>query len=548
MSEPVGRELILKGLALSEGCAVARVCMFNEQRHTNLPMYRVDGSGVEREAGRARRAFAIATDRLDEIKVQVGEKIGEAEAGIFVAQKMILADQAMQDKILAIIEQEKTNAETAVTRILDEYENRILELDNEYIKDRASDFGEVKRRVLDVLANMQPSLQCANEKHCQEGKNRIVVAEELTPTLTVDLDTELLMGFVTERGGRNSHGAILARALGIPAVSGVERIRDLVSCGTELLVNGDTGEVVVWPSEESVSKVRVSGPCAVRLLQPVEPVEGFTVMANIRVAGDAEEAAGMKADGIGLYRTEMEVMAAGRLLTEDEHYERYLHVMEAMAGRPVIYRILDIGSDKTLPFLHVPDEDNPALGWRGARLLLGRKDLMRVQTRALARVSVHVEVNVMYPMVVDVDQFMALKTAFQEASEGIPCGSIRHGLMFEVPSACLQADEIFREADFGSVGTNDLTQYLFAVDRDNENVAYDFNPDHPVFWKVLRGLVEASRRNGKELSVCGEIAGDPDYVPKLMEAGIDRVSVSTRRIPAARAAAQHYRPAVPVAP
>jgi phosphoenolpyruvate-protein phosphotransferase len=434
-----------------------------------------------------------------------------------------------------LIRSDSLNAEAAISRVMDEYEERLRRMDDEYIKERASDFGEVRRRLLDVLGNMQPSLQCAGEAHCRRGRDRIVVAEELTPAMTVEMDAERTMGFVTERGGVNSHAAILARALGIPAVSGLAGIHSMLPCGTELLVDGGSGEVVIGPREETIAVARERGAQRVRLPAVADPVRGMKVMANVSVAHDVEDAVRMRAEGIGLYRTEIEILAAGRLLGEEELVSRYRKVRQAMPGETVIFRLLDIGSDKTLPFLDIPREENPSLGWRGARLLLGRRELLSAQVRALARVSRDGPVHILYPMIVDRDQFVALREAVEESLAGVPAGRMLHGAMFEVPSACLQPREILEIADFGSIGTNDLVQYLFAVDRDNEKVAYDYRPDRPVFWALLRDIAAAAREMGKPLSVCGELGGDPRYIRRLKEVGIDAVSVSPRRIPAVRA-------------
>jgi len=262
-------------------------------------------------------------------------------------------------------------------------------------------------------------------------------------------------------------------------------------------------------------------------------------MANISRAHDAPAARTLEAEGVGLYRTEFELLAAGRVLSEDEQFERYVAVVEAMGGSPVFFRLLDLGGDKVAPFLGLPTEENPQLGLRGSRLLLARPELLRDQARALARASAYGPVHVMYPMVADVAQFQALRSAFVEAADGIETDSLQHGVMFEVPSACLQARELLEAGDFGSVGTNDLFQYLFAVDRDNDAVADDYDPDHPVLWAMLEGLARAATAAGRPLSVCGEIAGNGRYMPKLVAAGIDTVSVSTRLIPDVRRAAQH---------
>lgn len=538
MNKHAQPERHFKGLPLSEGCTVAAVCLFNDRRHVNLPRYRVGGSDREHERQRVQRAIKAAARQLDALRVKVEERLGPAEAEIFVAHKMILEDKILHAKIFEFIDEEHLNAESAVSRALDMYEEKLLEVDDEYIKERATDFGDVKRRILDAIGDTKPELQCTDMKHCQKGFNRIVVAEELTPSLTMELDTERTMGFVTERGGVNSHAAILARALGIPAVSGLPGIRDHVTCGTEILVNGSTGEIVIWPTEETVTRAHAEQTHEIRLPSAVPAVTGFKVNANINLPTDIDAALQMQAEGIGLYRTEFEILAAGRFFAEDELYRRYLSVAQAMAGTMVIFRLYDLGSDKSLPFVKWPAEENPSLGWRGARLLLGERKLLRIQARALARTSEGGRVHVMYPMIVDGAQFLELKAAFLEAIEGVPHGIIRHGVMFEVPSACIQAEDILQEADFGSIGSNDLTQYLFAVDRDNEKVSYDYNPDRPVFWNLMADMSDAARRTGKPLSICGELAGYPEYVEKLIALGFSSVSVSARRIPAVRMAAR----------
>jgi phosphotransferase system enzyme I (PtsI) len=529
------REIRFQGLALSKGCAVGHVCMFNENRHSNLPMYRVDEEGAAKEKERVKRAIGIVGEQLETIRAKVEKEIGLPESEIFVAQKMILEDPSLSTEVIKDIDTKGSNAETAITHVLDSYEARISAIDDEYISARATDFGEIKRRLLDSMGNMNPSLQCDKE-NCAMGRNRIIVAEELTPSLTIDIDPSQTLGFVTEHGGVNSHAAILARAMGIPAVSGLSDIRDQLGCGVELLLDGNSGEVVIWPSDDTVAKALSAQPATRGMPDPVDPVDGFKVMANISWASDIDESLRMKAEGIGLYRTEFELMAAERFLSEDELYERYLAVGKAMAGKTVIFRLFDIGSDKALPFMEIPEEENPSLGWRGARLLLGKSDVLKTQARALARVSSGKggRIHVMYPMIIDVEQFLEIKKIFIEAAEGISHGEIRHGIMFEVPSACLQAKELFEHVDFASIGTNDLTQYLFAVDRDNEMVSYDYNPDRPVFWNLIKSMADAAKEAGKPLSICGELAGNEEYIPRLIEAGITSVSVSPRRIPDAR--------------
>lgn len=527
-------EIRLKGLALSRGRTVARVCMFREQRHGKLPQYRVSGSDLKRELGRAEQALAAAAERIETIRGQVEKKIGKAEAEIFAAHGIIAREEKLLTDISSLIMKQGFNAEMAVAQVLNQYETRLAASGNEYLRERSRDIVEVKRRILDVLAGTSPSLECEREEHCQRGRHRIVIAEELTPSLTVDLDTQHLMGFVTEHGGINSHAAILARALGIPAVSGIKDIRNLVRCGTELLVDGDSGEVIIWPSEKTLITFHATHKEKIRLPAVVDPVAELEVLANIGTVSELPQVLAMKAEGIGLYRTEMELIAAGRILEEDELAGHYSTIVRAMEGRKVIIRLFDIGSDKPLPAMEIPKEDNPALGRRGARFLLARPDLLRIQARALARASLLGPVHVMYPMITGLDQFLELKDLFMKAIADLPSGEIVHGIMLEVPSACFQASEILAQADFASIGTNDLTQYFFAVDRNNELVASDFNSDQPVFWDLLKSLVAAARRRGKHLSLCGELAGDPKNVARLIAIGVKSVSVSPRAISTVR--------------
>ncbi len=526
------------GLPISRGTAVAKVCLFNEKRHTDLVAYRVAGDGLEAEKGRVRRAFAVASSQLDLVVENVVERIGRAEAQIFEAQKAILADEVLLREVFGNIDSLKVNAESAITHTLNAYEVRLQELNDEYLRERASDIGEIRRRLLDVLGNMNPSLSCGGEAHCQQGLDRIIVAEELTPSLTVDLDTERVLGFVTERGGPTSHAAILARAMGIPAVSGIKGIHGLLSCGTELLLDGALGEVVVWPSAQTIAHAKANRGLSMRTRARVDPVPELTVMANISYAADVAQAVEHKAEGIGLYRTEFEFFTVGRVLEEDEQFERYASVVQAMEGQPVCFRLLDIGGDKPASFLELPREDNPYLGYRGSRLLLGRRDLLRTQARALVRASLHGPVDVMYPMIVDREQFLRLKTLFEEATSDLSPGVLRHGVMFEVPSACLQARDLLEVAEFASIGTNDLIQYLFAVDRNNELVADDYTPDRPVFWSVLGEIASAARAAGRQVSICGEAASSVQHLPKMMELGLTRLSVSPRFIPELRLAAK----------
>jgi len=529
-------ETRFKGLPLSPGVAVARVCLFNERRHVSLPITNVTDKEVRSEGDRFRKALAVVREKLVLLIKEVNERVGKAEAEIFLAQKMILEDPVLIQRVTDHIRSKNFNAEKAVISSLDFFEEQLAGMDNSYLRERASDIGEVKRRMLDALANLNPSFQCQNDSFCQMGKNRIVIAQELTPSLTMELNTDFIRGFVTDRGGVASHAAILARALKIPAVSGIPGIHDMIFCGTEVLINGDTGEVVIWPSKTTLAEYPDLQQEAIEETAAVEPVAGLKVFANLSLSKKVGEAVDHKAEGIGLYRTEFEFFAAGKILSEIEQYSLYLEVLRTMKSKPVYFRMLDLGGDKTADFLKLQKEQNPALGLRGSRLLLGHPELFRSQARALARVSVHGRVHVMYPMVIDIEQFRKLKMTFEKATQDVPQGEIKHGLMFEVPSACLDAEEILKEADFGSIGTNDLIQYLFAVDRDNEFVAYDHHPDRKIFWQLIHHVVLAAKKHRKPISVCGELASNPVYARKLIAAGVRAVSVAPRAITGLRIA------------
>jgi phosphotransferase system enzyme I (PtsI) len=538
MQQDTQIEQTMSGIPLSPGFALAPVCLFRDGREDSVPAYCVLDGGEEQEKARFHQARAAAERDLKVIAGRVRERVGEAEAGIFEAHVMILQDPALYGDVDALIDKERLNAEAAVAEVLDSYEVRLQEIDDAYLRERASDFGEIKRRLLVELGGGNETGAGCSQGECTRGADCIVVAGELTPQLTMELETDHVRGFVTERGGRNSHGAILARALGIPAVSGVAGVCDKVRCGAPLLVSGSTGKVALWPGRPLEAQWREREPVLARIPAPCPPVKGLRVLANLSVPGETALAMKMQAEGIGLYRTEIEVIAGLTDCNEDALFESYRSVLESYDGGDVTFRLFDIGSDKRMASLMLPPEQNPSLGLRGARLLLKNRDLLVCQARALARASLLGPVSVLYPMIVDLAQYREIRTVFEEAIAGMESRIVRHGVMFEVPSACLQAEEILAEADFGSIGTNDLTQYTFAVDRDNEHMADAYDPDHPVIWGLLAQVVDAARRTKKPISACGELAGRPEHIGRLMALGIRTVSVSVRLIPALREAAR----------
>lgn len=535
------KEVRFSGLAVSEGVVLARAFVMDSVRKQVVPVYRISAEQVPVELGRLEQAMKTAVEELGELMYTVARRVGPAQAKIFEAQRMMVEDPVLKEQFTGVIRDELLNAEAAVDKTLDRYEALLREVDDEYLMERASDIGEVRRHLLDNLREGEFTAPTrSNRDVFVFSEPRIVIAEELTPGETVRLDPKNTVGFITERGGAASHAAILARALGIPAVSGIKGIHTAVTHGQEVLLDGTSGDVVLWPTKRTLQVYPAAARGGPPQVQVVAPVPGLTVMANISLAEEADRLEAVQAEGIGLYRTEYEFFARGRLLNEDEQYHLYARVVDAMQGRPVYIRLLDMGGDKPAPFLDIPHEENPCLGFRGARLLQGQPELTITQGRALARASRHGEIHVIYPMIVDLMQYLRLRELVVQNTADIAGKNLRHGIMFEVPSACIAARDILEVAEFGSIGTNDLIQYLFAVDRNNSLVAYDYGPDKAPFWILMRQIAEAARETKRPLSVCGEIGGQPAHLPRLLDLGITTLSVSPRMIGLARMCAKKH--------
>ena len=531
---------MLKGIAASSGVAVAKAYLLVQP---DLSFETVTVENIENEESRLDAALAAAQSELQIIKDKAVDSLGEEAAAVFDAHMMVLADPDMTAQIKATIESKKVNAEAALKEITDMF-IAIFEgmEDNAYMQERAADIKDVTKRVMANLLGVKlPSPALINEEV-------IIVAEDLTPSDTAQLDKKYVKAFVTNIGGRTSHSAIMARTLEIPAVLGTNNITELVSEGQLMAVSGLTGEVVLDPTPEQQSEFHAAGEAYAAqkaewaALKDAETVTAdgkhFELAANIGTPKDVEGVNDNGAEAVGLYRTEFLYMDAQDFPTEEDQYEAYKAVLEGMNGKPVVVRTMDIGGDKTLPYFDLPEEMNPFLGWRALRISLSNSGdaMFRTQLRALLRASVHGTLRIMFPMVALVTEFRAAKKIYDEEkakliAEGVPVAEgIEVGIMIEIPAAAMLADQFAKEVDFFSIGTNDLIQYTMAADRMNEQVSYLYQPYNPSILRLINNVVKAAHAEGKWAGMCGEMAGDQTAVPLLMGIGLDEFSMSATSV------------------
>jgi phosphotransferase system enzyme I (PtsI) len=533
-------ETRLRGTPLAPGVAVGRAC-FYELCHVELDS--PSPSGAKRETQRLTNSLRWLARQRSVLARKSEAKLGPEYAEIFQAHRMMLSDEAFQSQLLWLIEEQGFSAEQAVKTELNRYLQQFQTADSEYLQQRAADIREIQQALLDDLNRRVACRRCRDGAncsvgHCQLGNDHILIGEEIGASLPIETD-EHTIGFIVERGGANSHAVILARALGYPVIGNIQQLPGCIPPDAQILVNGNTGEVVLDPTEETLSGYQSAFTAGGQSLQLSDPVPGLKVMANIEQSADVHDAIAAGAEGVGLYRTEMELLVAGRLLSESEQAACYREVIRTMAGKPVCIRLLDLGADKSAEWLASTRQDDPMARQRGARWLLAHPELLREQARALARASKHGPIHVLYPMIVDVGQFLDLRALFDRAVADLQPGGLQHGVLFEVPSACLSARQIMQVADFGCIGTNDLVQYLFAEDRGGGGAAVPscFETD-ALLWELIQQISRVARQVGKPMAICGELAGNPDLTCRIMQAGISAISTSPSRIAKVRRAAQ----------
>ena len=533
--------LKLKGIAASQGISFAKAYVFVEP---DLSVKEVKIEDVAAEIKRFEDAIEASKKELTIIKENALASLGADKAAVFEAHLLILDDPEFMGTVKTDIESKVINAEYAFKETSDMFISMFEAMDNEYMKERAADIRDVSKRILAHLLGVDlPNPSLIDEEV-------IVIAEDLTPSDTAQLNKKYVKGFATNIGGRTSHSAIMARSLEIPAVVGTSSITEDVKNGDILILDGLDGVVLVNPDEATTAEYKEKyakfeaqkAEWAKLVTEKSVTKDGHEVIlaANIGTPADLEGVKNNGGEAVGLYRTEFLYMGRDQLPTEEEQFEAYKAVLEGMGDKPVVVRTLDIGGDKELPYLDLPKEMNPFLGFRAIRLCLEEKDLFRTQLRALLRASVYGKLCVMFPMIATVQEFRAAKALFLEekeklVAEGVAVSNdIELGIMVEIPSTAVIADIFAKEVDFFSIGTNDLVQYTMAADRMSEKVSYLYQPYNPAILRLVKNVIEASHKEGKWTGMCGEMAGDSLAIPLLLGMGLDEFSMSATSILQAR--------------
>ncbi|HDY9716692.1 TPA: phosphoenolpyruvate--protein phosphotransferase [Staphylococcus aureus] len=533
---------LIKGIAASDGVAIAKAYLLVEPDLTFDKNEKV--TDVEGEVAKFNNAIEASKVELTKIRNNAEVQLGAYKAAIFDAHLLVLDDPELIQPIQDKIKNENANAASALTDVTTQFVTIFESMDNEYMKERAADIRDVSKRVLSHILGVElPNPSMIDE-------SVVIVGNDLTPSDTAQLNKEFVQGFATNIGGRTSHSAIMSRSLEIPAIVGTKSITQEVKQGDMIIVDGLNGDVIVNPTEDELiayQDKRERYFADKKELQKLRDADTVTVdgvhaelAANIGTPNDLPGVIENGAQGIGLYRTEFLYMGRDQMPTEEEQFEAYKEVLEAMDGKRVVVRTLDIGGDKELSYLNLPEEMNPFLGYRAIRLCLAQQDIFRPQLRALLRASVYGKLNIMFPMVATINEFREAKAILLEEKENLKneghdiSDDIELGIMVEIPATAALADVFAKEVDFFSIGTNDLIQYTLAADRMSERVSYLYQPYNPSILRLVKQVIEASHKEGKWTGMCGEMAGDETAIPLLLGLGLDEFSMSATSILKAR--------------
>ena len=530
-----------KGIGASAGIGIGKVVLVKEP---SLDFSRALISDIAAETARFNEAIEKTIAKTQEMAEDMRTRVGEKEAEILEGHVLLLMDPEMSGQIESMIEQEKQCAEAAVEAVCDQFAALFASLDDEMFQQRATDVGDIKTRLLKTLLNAED----VDLGAVPEGT--ILVAEDLTPSMTAGINPKNVVGVLTEIGGKTSHSAILARALEIPAVLSIEGIVSALENGQEVVLDGSTGVVIESPDAATLEEYKakrekyLADKAALQAYvgKPTVTADGVKVelCANIGKPEDALKVVECDGEGIGLFRTEFLFMDRPQVPTEEEQFEAYKKVAETLAGKPVIIRTLDIGGDKEIPYLGLPKEENPFLGFRAVRLCLKRPDLYRPQLTALLRASAFGEIKIMVPMITCIDEVREVKAMIEEIKADLDAKGLAYnkniqvGIMAETPASSIMADAFAKEVDFFSIGTNDLTGYTMCADRGNPDVAYLYSTYNPAVLRAIEKVIRSAKAEGAMSGMCGEAAADPLLTPLLLSFGLDEFSVSATSILATR--------------
>ncbi len=526
-----------KGIAGSEGIGIGKVVLIEEH---DLTVEKKSVTDTDAELKRLQDAIEKFVSITNEMADKMAKTVGEQDADILRGHIIMLQDPMIEEQISALMISEKISAEMALEQVLDQTAEMFATVPDELIQQRATDLMDIKSRMLKILMGIE------EVDISQVPANTVLVARDLTPSMTAGINPANIAGILTEVGGRTSHSAILARAMEIPAVLSIEGICGIVKNGDTVVLDGSKGEAIVNPDEATVKEFekKFADYAAEKELlkaykgKPSQTKDGVKVelVSNIGKPEDADKVVECDGEGIGLFRTEFLFMDRDSVPTEEEQFEAYKKVAETMKGKPVIIRTLDIGGDKAIPYLGLETEENPFLGFRAIRFCLKRRDIYEVQLRALLRASAFGDIKIMVPLVTGVDELRAVKVILEDVKRQLDKDGIAYnkdvkvGVMMETPAACMMADALAKEADFFSIGTNDLTGYTMAVDRGNAKVAYLYSTYNPAVLRAIKRIIECGKAEGIMVGMCGEAAAAPKLIPLLLAFGLDEFSVSATSV------------------